>query len=59
MIAPREIIHVIQSIPENHSSMRFLISLADGCFKYGALTAKQEAVFCSTVETLKSQGVLA
>lgn len=52
MTAPRDIVETIQQLPPNHSSIRFLISIAESAFKYGGLTAKQELAYRELVETI-------
>lgn len=63
MVEPRQVIAVIQNIPINSRDMRFLISLANNAYSYGALTEKQENAFMQVVnanrETLKEKGVIA
>lgn len=63
MVNARQIVLVIQNIPAESSSMRFLVSLADSAFKYGVLTEKQEIAFNNVVENnrevLVTKGVLA
>lgn len=59
MIAPRQIVEVIQALPPTDANMRFLISLANNAFKYGDLTEKQTMVFQSIVERKREEGVLA
>lgn len=59
MVGAREIVLVIQSIPAECTSMRFLISLADAAYKYGGLTQRQETAFLGCIGTLKEMGVLA
>lgn len=59
MVSAREIVLVIQSIPAESSSVRFLISLADSAYKYGALSPKQEIAYVNCINALKEQGVLA
>ena len=63
MVEIKQILAVIQSIPLNSRDMRFLISLANNAYSYGALTEKQESAFMQVVnanrETLKEKGVIA
>ena len=63
MIDVIRIITVIQNIPANSRNMRFLISLANNAYNYGALTEKQEYAFMQIVDAnkdiLKEKGVLA
>lgn len=58
MIAPRQIVEIIQALPPTDCSMRFLISLADSAFKYGDLTEKQTKALQNIVSIKQQQGVL-
>lgn len=63
MIDVIRIIRVIQNIPIDSRNMRFLISLANNAYSYGALTEKQNEAFMQIIEAnrdiLKEKGVLA
>lgn len=59
MIAPKQIVEIIQALPLSDSSIRFLVSLAESAFKYGDLTQKQAEALQRIVDTKREQGVLA
>ena len=58
MISARQIIEIIQGLPSNDSSMRFLISIANAAFKYGGLTPKQTDALQRLISQKQGQGVL-
>lgn len=62
MVKAEHVLKLIQNIPADDRSMKFLISLANNAFDYGQLTERQEAAFMKIVsshrETLIEKGVL-
>ena len=58
MVTVQDIIKVIQKIDITNNKMKFLISLANGWYRFGQLTEKQESAFYRAVEELQEGGDL-
>lgn len=53
MISARQVVMLIQKLPADAGCMRFLVSIADAAFKYGALSENQEIVFMQIIDAYK------